>query len=336
MKGLKELSSAGKTTTAENSISRMILNQMKHSVHALIGAVVYYKLMRRKEKTHYLVVPPHIGDPLRVFSYLEAYKEKWGYEHCTVVSDHSSQVRQIIEFYHDAIDEVCYLPKRPLYYMSIFAQTWLGQSFVAYAHRDRITFASWTCMIKCRGVWQNDCFDLNRFVKELLLQIDPEIKGTKPCVPDVDLEPFIRDYGLMKGKTILLNNVAYTVEMQCGRLFENIAAALKNAGYTVAAVTAPNERVTIPGIQAFPCNLAEAYRLAEYCGTVLGVRSGFLDIMAMANCRVIAIDDANYVEKGFFNLEKCWGDVNPNCTSIVYDNNEDETLQAVLKLVDVY
>lgn len=304
-------------------------NNIKALPAAFLGGILYFRLMKRRGSTHYLVMAQGMGDNICALSYLREYKRQNGYTHVTLVGYPS--VRQVYQMYKDVADDVIYLKSWEHKALQYFSRSLIGQNYIAFSHRDRITFIYHSCNISQRLLWDNENFSMAYYLKTLLYQIGPDAVPERPNIPAGEIDRFIDQCGIQKGRTVFLHPFAKTLRLDTAGLFQMLTEALVQRGYTVVTLTANEEQKPVVGTTALICDLNEAFRLIEYGGTVVGLRSGFLDVMAFANCKLISVEDLEYGRREFFNLEKLG--VNEDCHSIPYEN-DFSTSRKILKYID--
>ena len=304
---------------------RCFLSICKRPVKILIGAIAYIHLMSRDKRTHYVVLPRALGDSICALVYLKEYKKQHGYEHVTIVCTKS--VERVCDFWKDTFEDLICVDRNTIVGLLEIPHTIWGQQLYAFDHRDRITFAYHFCNMIQRNYWWNKYYDLNQFVKDLVFQIAPDSKMQYPKIPYINFQKLIEEYDIKRDKTVLLNPYANSIKCDVFNLFSEIADILVRNGYKVFTLTSNEKDMPIRGTQPLQCTLVEAYWLAEYCGTIIALRSGFLDLMVFARCKIISIVDKNYGPKDFYQLEK-WG-VNQECYTIEYSNNDKEVIQQI-------
>lgn len=304
-------------------IRSIILNPVKIAV----GAVKFRLLISQNKETHYIILPTAIGDSVYALAYLKEYRAQHHINHITVVC--TKNVSRICTLWGgDEIDHMISVNRKTIVGLYAFANSTTGKYLRAFPYRDSVTFPYyWAHMIQ-RGIWWNTVYTLNDFFRNVIYQIEDCSKAQFPKVPDVNLKPFIEKYGLQKGKTVLLNPYANSVKCDVNTLFEGIAEAMLSKGFSVKTLTSSEKDIPVRGTEALPCDLIEAFRIAEYCGTVIALRSGFLDLLVFAKTRMIAIMDIDYGPKDFYKLE-AWN-VNPDCATVIYDGkSDDETIKEI-------
>ena len=293
------------------------------------GAVVFYSLMRKKNDTHYLFCPPTLGDTILALSYLSEFKKQRGIQHVTVVCI-ESYVQRLCAYYPDTIDDVLCMKKQKLASVREFVSSKIGQYYSGVLI-DRVTFVFLTCNAHLRTLWDNSIIDYPMFAKAMLYKIDLSSQPERPCIPVTDVSEIVSKYSLRRGKTVFLNAVARTVHCDITALLAAAAEKLGQAGYTVATLTANDAEEPIRGTQGIVCGLEEAFSLIEFGGALIGLRSGFMDVMVYAGCKLISIDDEGYGFKSFFCVERLG--VNPDCHTVVYDGDDEK---AICQIMDVF
>lgn len=297
---------------------------------AILGAFVLMGILHRKEKTYYLVLPPTLGDSVLALSYLSEFKKQKNICHVTVVCT-SNYVKRLCRYYPDAIDAVICRKKKELAALRGFIDTKLGQ-YLSTLYLDRVTFVFLTCNVSMRTLWDNPSIDFPLYAKAILYKIKLSSQPERPHIPAVDIEELISKYHLKEGRTVFLNPVANSVHCDVRQLLAAAAKALTAKDYIVATMTANADEHPIQGTEAIPCTLEEAFALAAYGGTLIGVRSGFLDVLAYADCRLISLIDAGNGLEHFFRIEKLG--VNADCHTVLYDGNDEAVLRTITSLVE--
>ncbi|WP_298022556.1 hypothetical protein [uncultured Dysosmobacter sp.] len=294
-----------------------------------LGAVLFARIIHRKENTHYLFCPPTLGDSILAFSYLSEFKRQRNISHVTVVCT-PNYVQRLCNYFPDAVDDVFCMKKWKLGALREFVGSKLGQ-YYSCLYIDRMTFVFLTCNAHLRTLWDNPVISYPLYAKAMLYKISLASQPKRPKIPEADISDYISKFKLKKGRTVLLNPKANTVCCDVLKLLEATVMELTARGYTVVTLTENDLERPIRGTQAIPCNLEEAFSLVSYGGILIGLRSGFMDVMVYANCKIITIDDKDYGFKSFFSLERLG--VNPDCHTITYDGNNDAAIREIIQIL---
>ncbi len=108
-------------------------------------------------------------------------------------------------------------------------------------------------------------------------------------------------------RTVVLNpysnSTHYPAEKR--RVLENLAAKLRELGYTVYTNTV-KDQLPVRGTRELRCSLAQMYDLAGRIPLVISVRSGLLDYLVPSGANIYAIYFKNGITPALFNLA-AWG-----------------------------
>lgn len=119
-----------------------------------------------------------------------------------------------------------------------------------------------------------------------------EVKPIYPRLPgrkDHVIRQF-EEYGLIPGKTVVISPYAGHFEAHITMdQWINLVETLKKKGYTVCSNCGGPEEIPIPGSNAPFIDLQDCQTFVEVAGFFLGVRSGFCDLVCMADCHKVVI-----------------------------------------------
>lgn len=293
----------------------------------ILGGNIFARLIRRRDKTHYLIFTPSLGDAMIDLSYLAEFKRQRGINHVTVVC--VNYTKRVCGYYPGLVDNIILQKRWEYRALRRFYISRIGQYFFGL-HADRISFCA-TSLVNC-VMWDNEIFDYPLFVKTMLYKISLNSLPEKPQIPQRDISGFVSKFDLVKGRTVFLNPSAISVHCDISDLMAAVASELTAKGYRVVTLTAKTDEQPVYGTQALCCTLEEAFSLIEYGGTLIGLRSGFMDVMVYANCRIITINDDDYGWKSFFRLEKLG--VNPDCHSVIYNSDDETTKMEIVRIAN--
>lgn len=136
------------------------------------------------------------------------------------------------------------------------------------------------------------------------------------------------DQRLTIGKTIILAPYAKTAARIGGDFWERVAGQLKEAGYQVCTNVAGESETAIPGTEPLSFTLEYAVEVLEAAGGFVGLRSGFCDLVAVADCpKVILYPDRIYGAGqfiDFFSLVKMG--LTEQAVEIIYREQEEKEI----------
>lgn len=169
-----------------------------------------------------------------------------------------------------------------------------------------------------------------------VFQFEKEVTPVYPQFPkrrEHVLEQF-KKYGLIPGKTVLISPYAgHFIATITDKEWRYLINSLKNKGYTVCTNCGNAEEKPLPGTQAPFIELSDCIEFVETAGYFIGVRSGFCDLVCMANCQKIVIYEtgAPAASIAYFGF-KSMG-IGENITEIVNDCiHTDEMIDNILEM----
>ena len=125
-----------------------------------------------------------------------------------------------------------------------------------------------------------------------VFQFKDEVEPIYPVFPkrkDHILEQF-REYGLIPGKTVILSPYAgHFIAQIEGNHWGRLIEELKAKGYTVCTNCGNPEEQPLPDTESPLIELQDCVEFVETAGYFIGVRSGFCDLVCMAQCLKIVI-----------------------------------------------
>ncbi|WP_298022574.1 hypothetical protein [uncultured Dysosmobacter sp.] len=262
----------------------------------LFGLPLTIWLLLRDRRTIYFI--PHIGlgDYCIVLGYLEEYKKQHNIHHITLVAPPNR--KEVAQFY-PYWDSLLVL-KNPLYLGIIhFSGIPIGRTI----HRKLKRIEHIVYDIPMEGLARYPSAPVDDVVKKFLdLPSTERRKG--PHVPQTDIFGLIEKYDLAHRNTVLLNPYTggQSVKEIDAVFFVMLAKALKANGFSVVTILGSEKQTAVSGTMGMVTSLAEAWYLAQWCGYVIGMRSGFFDFIRMSDCNVIGIYDPSYKFRELFSL----------------------------------
>ncbi len=283
----------------------VILRNIYVSLIRVPISIIYIIYKFRSKSTHYMVVCDHIGDTLLCLGYINAYRNQHGIKHLTFVTTES--MTSIVEGYEQFLDSIIFFPKKRLRLILDAGKTNFGGHVIE----------------KLKGVTIIN--PENAFTSEFFLYPSRfPMMSLKDCIKygELHLEndasfivPYFRhdDRGLIKklsvkrGKTVILTPYAVVTKPISFSFFDKLSELLVEHGFQVMTNITDSKQRVVKGSQPLHCSLGEAMVIAEYCGWVVGLRSGILDLLCYAKCHIIALYPSGNLYVNFFRLNALEG-----------------------------
>lgn len=124
-------------------------------------------------------------------------------------------------------------------------------------------------------------FDLN----------EQKVTPVKASFSQIDrkLEKELKRQGIVKGKTVILSPYAYCVRTISPLFWRLIGADLEKKGYKVMVMLDGTKEKNEFGFPSVFFKYKDSVAVLEYAGYFIGLRSGFCDIIAGANCKKVIL-----------------------------------------------
>ena len=309
----------------EGNVGRLIKKAGRLIHIILFGLPTTIWLLLRDRHTVYYI--PHIGlgDYCLALGYLESFKKQYDVEHITLLVP--ANRKEVARFY-PCWDSLLVL-KWPFYIgIACFGGIPFGRTIHRMTKRIRSIYP---CIHLNRWLlYDNPALSMDGMIK-LILKLPCGEERKAPKVPKTDIHHIVDCYSLPQGKTILLN--PYTSGVGVAEIkndfYLKMAKVLTANGFTVATILGSEKQMPISGTSGLVTSLAEAWYLAQWCGWVIGTRSGFFDFIRFAGCNIIGIYEPSYKLKEIYSLEL------PNREDHVHEyilksGHEDEIIDKIL------
>jgi hypothetical protein len=125
-----------------------------------------------------------------------------------------------------------------------------------------------------------------------VFHFDREVTPIYPTLPKRTdrVKRQFEEHGLQIGKTVIISPYAGHFEAVISRAqWLRLVNALKAKGYSVCTNCGGPEEKPLPGTAAPVIDLQDSVEFSETAGYFIGVRSGFCDLLCMADCQMIVI-----------------------------------------------
>jgi hypothetical protein len=263
-----------------------VKKDIKRILTAVPGFFICLFFVLARPSTHYVVVSFGIGDAMLSCMYLPAYKEAKNLRHVTVIG--KKRMRELYDAFSDSCDARILLGDGMLIMISNALRFDPGY-YIFCEWTKRVTLAHESGFMRHYLLKRAATLKMPDLYRSGVFGLFPDAPRAVPKLPAVDIAPLAAQYGLIKGKTVILSPFANSLGSLPFELFEALAAMLAEKGYLCVTNLGAGNESPVSGTVGIRCGLADAVALAGHCGFVLGIRSGFLDFVSLARCRVVAL-----------------------------------------------
>lgn len=296
----------------------------------IYGIIVFPYLLIKNRETVYIISDKGIGDIYPTCAYIPAFKMRHNVKHVSLIGIRGKD--ELYNMYPQTFDKLLLYSKRHFEYLSLFTSTDIGYMFACISKR----IVSTRVGSNARGKYIHRLHGITYLdaIKYGTYNLSEEDKMVAPRVEETNINYIIEKYDIEKGRTVILNPYANSIDDVPAAFFELIVSEFVKKGYKVITNLSLPNQVPISGTYGIRCSLSEAYQLANYCSYAIGTRSGFFDLIAYANCKIMLLFPQDYGYVDFQRLSK-WGISNSVYEVKVkeYDKNEAEKIVSLFLAV---
>ncbi len=281
---------------------------MKQFVKTILSVITlpYYFLLGVNRKKQYLIVPNGIGEIVAVFMYAKEYMKKRDInEIYIVINKNRNGCAKALE-----IGSIHFVLVPCIYHklMIAFGLSFYGSKLVPQNTRF---IDSWERQSRQHG---------NNFsqIKELM--------GIKGQINEFSCQR--ENPGIEPVDKIFFNPYARTIEGVGLQVFEDVARKLSKKYKCYTFVN--NNQKWIEGTVPLKCDLKQAMDEVENAKCLIGVRSGFIDLMSLSMNRIICIYPGIEKTESFFSFKYCdW-----NSSILEHSIQEDDIVEKICMEVE--
>lgn len=277
----------------------MLFVRIKELIDVIIwGIPTTIVLLLKNQNTVYYIPHVGIGDYYAAMGYLSAYKSHYGIRHITLIA--TAGRKEFCSFYSD-YDEILILPKHQYLGLVFLGSVPVLRSI--HLMCKRIENVSYTLYMGKSLLYKNPGLHVKECTK-IILKIPKDSKFVLPSIPETNISALVKKYVLPECGTVILNPFTSGLGIQelDKRFYEELVRKLKKKNFRVVTILGNTSQKPIAETDGVVTSLAEAYYLANWCGWVVGTRSGFFDFIQFAECQIITIYEAGYRQQEFFCL----------------------------------
>jgi hypothetical protein len=306
-----------------------VKKDIKRILTAVPGFFICLFFVLARPSTHYAVVSFGIGDAMLSCMYLPAYKEAKNLRHVTVIG--KKRMRELYDAFSDSYDARILLGDRMLIMISNALRFDPGY-YIFCEWAKRITLAHESGFMRHYLLKRAATLKMPDIYRSGVFGLFADAPRAVPKLPEADIAPFVERYGLVKGKTVVLSPFANSLGSLPEELFEALAVMLAEKGYLCVTNLDAKNKSPVRGTAGIRCGLADAVALAGYCGFMLGIRSGFLDFVSLARCRVVAVYPEDCLVREHYGMTE-WG-LPAETRELQFRGNVRDTVDAVAAMFE--
>ena len=284
------------------------------------------------ENTGYTIVFTweSIGDQCLELAYLREFRKRNNINRIAILTTKPNQA--LFKYFEGEFEKIIPINQKDFDTLLKFYKSDMGL-FYRKKHPSLIC-AFYTAYIRHDLLFDNPYVSLADFVKMIYrIPKDADITPIKKIDNTEWINKLVNDGIVEPGKTILINPYANSCKNIPMSFFTKLATELKRKGYKIITSVYGSQE-SVPGTIGLDFPLEKAVSLSESCGTVIGTRSGFLDLVALSDTKVIALDRDDYNVADACILEQWWINNKRLKTFRYRQQNELEVLNDVINFVE--
>jgi hypothetical protein len=309
----------------------MRIGRMSQFIQIAKGGVAVRKICKdAKAQTQYILAYEGIGDWCFTLAFLRQYQRNHSIKNIYILSSNPNQ--EVFRYFKDQFDGIQIITEKERNELIEFFKSDIG-----YIYRQKSQVVAPFFPL---AYVRSDCLKRNPYISFMhifkgLLRID---QNSKPFIPnpipaDQLIDRLVRDNVIEKGNTVLLNPYANSCTGIPFSFFEKLAKGLKKKSYKVIT-SIHDDQVAVPGSEGVAFTISEELALLNYCGYVIGSRSGFLDLAVFSQACIVSIDIDSYPFSDFFKLDEMWPHNKNIRTYRWHEDKEDEMIQQIIDYIE--
>lgn len=290
----------------------MIIRLLKNTIKIILRNIyisfirvptaIFYIIFKFPNKSiHYIVICDHIGDSLIAFGYLEQYCRQKKIHKAVIVT--TKRMIPLTNHYKKCWDHLMIFSSKQLTFILEAGKTNFGNHVIKKL--KHITFINPSNEFTSEFLQYPARFpmlSLKDCIKYGELELKENTTFNTPIYKTVNIEKEFQDLRLKRGRTIILSPYEAAAAPVSLSFFDLLAENLIDRGFRVLTnVTSSKQRIA-KGSNPLLCDIGKMAALSEYCGWVIGVRSGLFDLLSYAECHLIALYAPNNIYFNFFRL----------------------------------
>lgn len=303
---------------------RFYVNYIKVSI---FGWKIARKLISNHPGKILIITDSGIGDQVFALAYLRSWEKYNKIDSWALLTNNSKN--PLYRCFAINEDHLITLPQSDYENYLEYSNTIFGKKF--RDSHDELLSTNVLTYFRGNRLLENPCiFDCSTLTKAILrIPNESEPFG---CISHIQGDTLAR---LQKNgvgdlrKTVLINPYATSCNQTPFRFFQKIADELEKEGFAVITSIMGNQK-SLQDTLGICLQLDEVPAFCEACGMIIGARSGFMDLAALSDAKIICIDNEDYEFRDLFRLEKCWPSNNQICTYTYREETEDTDVAKIV------
>lgn len=276
---------------------------MKETITALLfGKRIADKIIKDNPGKNMIFTLENVGDQCMELAYAQSYKEANKIEHLAVITSNPSH--PLFQYFPDAYDSLVTVTKKEISILLKFYKSDVGQMY--RRKHPEIVCAFYTSYVRSDLLFNNSYIklsDIEKHIYRIPLNTLPSKITNIPAKEWVD--GLVSSGKLVRGNTVLINPYANSCSGVPIAFFEKVAKLCMEKGFAVLTGIHADQK-SVKGTNGVDFSLDKTVELVNACGYVIGLRSGFLDLCAFSDAKVISIDHESYYLADATKLEDWW------------------------------
>lgn len=304
---------------------------IKQKINQILMYIKGYKFVRLwlKENSHsvYLLNNSHIGDVCYGLAYLKSWMEYSGVSDITVIG--CDYLNEVYNSFGISADRIKYVPVPIQHCVLLYLQKSPAGKNLVRNGRFIVTHTSYymsSTQLEQSGLSVND------LMKQYVYRMDASVRAEKPIIKSQITEENLAKYKIVKDKTVIISPYANSIQISYD-FFQKLADRLLELGWHVLTNISGKDQKPLQGTMEARLSLVDTYTLAQYCGVVIGARSGFMDFIVSSGARTIVLYNKEYPMRNAYRMT-AWEYDAPVCEYVLSHDICNDDIDKILNIIE--
>lgn len=279
-----------------------VLKYARKGYAAMGGLLTANSLIKHNPKSKMISTYSGVGDRVFTLSYLREYQKRNHINDIKIIS--ADPYNAVYQYFDIKKEEILPVKREKMLMLNDFYTMDIGCHFRHI--QPEILSVSVDVYVRSELFSSVEFVDYSHIVKAIYkLPQETKPAACKKFPLSKRTKQLIASGVIVPEKTVVMNPYANSCRNIPFSFFQKIANHLAARGYQVISSAIKGQKA-LENTYGLDFDLIEAISLCEICGTVIGARSGFMDLISFSEANIISIDNLLYPHKDLFLLEKCW------------------------------